>query len=737
MKSLIVFSHLRWDFVRQRPQHVLSRLAAHWRILYVEEPVFDAGDPWAELRAPLTNVTVLRPHTPLTAPGFHDDQIPLLRKLLTRAVARERLGRYGAWLYTPMALPLLQKLAPRTLVYDCTDELGGWRHAPRQLVQRENALLTMANVVFTASPTLYDARRGRNANVHCVPNGVDYPHFARATDPAIAADAVRACPRPRLGYCGVIDQRVDLDLIARVAALRPEWEICLVGPIARVDAATLPRAPNLHYLGPQRYEDLPSYLAGWDIALLPFTREAATRFLCPTKTLEYMAAEKPVVATSITDVRRLYGGVVEFADNADAFVRACERVLVEDGQSRAAAMRSFASRRSWDDVARDMRVCIDHVAAQGPTEAAARMYQSVAPNRARATVMRARAPSTAECVVIGAGATGLSAAYHLGRRALVLDRNARAGGGCRSIEDTGFTFDRGGHAVLSNDPLVRELCRLALGDSVHWQDAETAVVRGGVTLRRRADPDARFGYPLRGGFEALCAGFMPLLSADVALDAAVERISPLLRSIALRDGRLIGYRTLISTMPLPRLIEALGNEAPPALRRLVAALRYESMRCVNLGVGRPHLTDRHWIDFADDGLVDRIFVQGNASPHCNPPGGFGLTCEIAYTSASPLPATGRALIERCIAECARIGLVRHSDPILTANEVDVPFARVIDDEARAAIVHDVQEWLLRLGIILAGPRGAWQGANGPHPFVAGRHAAQMARELMPAAARTA
>lgn len=737
MRSLIVFSHLRWDFVRQRPQHVLTRLAQQWRILFVEEPVFDARDPWAELHAPATNITVMRPHTPLTAPGFHDDQIPLLRKLLARAVARERLGSYGAWLYTPMALPLLQKLSPRALVYDCTDELRGWRHAPRQLVQRENALLAMANVVFTASPTLHDARVGRNPEVHLVRSGVDRAHFARAIDARIAAPQVRSCARPRLVYCGVIDERIDLALLRGIAASRPEWELCIVGPVARIDPATLPQAPNLHYFGAQRYDDLPAFLAGCDIALLPFTREAATRFVCPTKTLEYMAAEKPIVATPITDVRRLYADVVEFADTAEAFVAACERLLLESGGARAAAMGAIAARRSWDDAASEMRVHVERAALRGPTETAARMYRAASGQRTQPASAGITRPFTSECVVVGAGATGLSAAYHYGPGALLLDRGARVGGGCRSVEDTGFTFDRGGHALVSNDPFVRDLCRLLLGDNVHWQDAETGVVRDGEIVPCRPESRTRFGYPLRGGFEALCAGFLPLLRADVELNAAVARISPLRRSVTLRDGRRIGYRTLISTMPLPRLIEALGDDVPAPLRRCAAALRHRSMRCVNLGVGRPHLTDRHWLTFPGDAWIERIFMQGNASPLCNPPGGFGLTCEIPYSPARPLPATGRALIDRCLGLCIAIGLVKPSDPILTANEIDLPYAGPVDDALRASVVSEARDWLARFGIVLAGRDGEWQAERAAHPFVAGRDAASTARDGAPAAARTA
>ncbi|HJU24974.1 MAG TPA: glycosyltransferase, partial [Casimicrobiaceae bacterium] len=378
MNELVVFSHLRWSFVYQRPQQILSRLARTWRVLFVEEPVYSSGDPRAELSAPAPNVTVLTPHTPLTAPGFHDDQIPLLGKLLRQTLARERFGDYAAWLYTPMALPLLTKLSPRIIVYDCMDELTAFKGAPRQLVQRESALLRVANVVFTGGPSLFDARRTRHFNVHHFPSSVDRDHFARGGDVAIAHPEVKALSRPRLGYFGVIDERLDYPLIEAIAKARPEWEICLVGPTAKIDPATLPHAPNLHYFGQRKYAELPAFLAGWDVAVLPFAHNDATRFISPTKTLEYMAAGRAIVSTSVEDVQRLYGDVVRFADTCKSFIAACEAALVEPEPSRAkrlAKMRAIVASTSWDEAAREMRRIIDDAAARGLTEAARMMLE--------------------------------------------------------------------------------------------------------------------------------------------------------------------------------------------------------------------------------------------------------------------------------------------------------------------------------------------------------------------------
>jgi UDP-galactopyranose mutase len=242
-------------------------------------------------------------------------------------------------------------------------------------------------------------------------------------------------------------------------------------------------------------------------------------------------------------------------------------------------------------------------------------------------------------------------------------------------------------------------------------------------------PNARFGYPLRGGFQALMNGFLPLLRGDLLLQADVERVSPLLRAVTLKDGRRFHYDTLISTLPLPALIHAMGDEAPGEIRRAASELRHVSIRCVNLGVARPHLSDRHWIYFPEDAVFHRVFLQGNASPHCNPPGGFGLTCEISYSPTKPLPATGAALIERCISDCIRVGVLDESDALITSNQVDMPYAYVIYDHGRAERVARIREWLANFDILLAGRYSEWEYYNSDHAFIAGKKAAETAQRL--------
>ena len=363
---VVVFSHLRWDFVYQRPQHLLSRLAARQPVLFVEEPEPDPAGParW-DRSAPAPGVTVFRPRTPLAEPGFHPAQLALVAPMMDEV--REAAGPGGiiAWLYTPMALPLARRLDPALVVYDCMDELSLFAGAPPELVAREAELMELADVVFTGGPSLYRAKRGRHPNVHCFTSSVDAEHFGRARagrpdTPDEPADQ-RDLPHPRLGYYGVIDERLDLPLLAALADAHPEWQLVLVGPVVKIDPATLPRRANIHYTGQRRYDELPAYLAGWDVCLLPFALNDSTRFISPTKTLEYMAAERPIVSTPITDVVEPYGDIVYLGDTPEAFIRACERALASDGaerERRGSLMRGVLARTSWDATVAAMIECM-------------------------------------------------------------------------------------------------------------------------------------------------------------------------------------------------------------------------------------------------------------------------------------------------------------------------------------------------------------------------------------------
>ena len=396
MQTLIVFSHLRWDFVYQRPQHLLSRLAKHYRVLFFEEPMRGKQTPFLQRLAPCANVEVLRPHTTVDAVGFHDDQLPELKQLLAEYLRDFSIDDYLVWFYTPMALPLLADLTPKAVIYDCMDELSAFKNAPRQMMQRETALLKRAQLVLTGGPSLYEAKRRLHGNVRCFPSAVDAEHYSPSTasangtsggvsSPHVTMPIVSSMPkpdrkrnpyneeaerlhasiaRPRLGFFGVIDERFDAELITAVADAAPHWQWVMVGPIVKIDPASLPKRANVHWLGQKSYEVLPHLVAQWDVCLLPFARNESTRFISPTKTLEYMAAEKPIVSTPIHDVMSLYGDSVSIAGTAKEFLVACEAALTEGATNRRLRierMREHVSDCTWDRTARDIHTEIKAV----------------------------------------------------------------------------------------------------------------------------------------------------------------------------------------------------------------------------------------------------------------------------------------------------------------------------------------------------------------------------------------
>ncbi len=364
--SIVVFSHLRWDFVYQRPQQLLSRLATRHRIVYVEEPLDGLSEPdsWM-LTRPAAGLLVARPRIARLAERSPQDVTATIAGLLRGLVAAQGLEKPVAWLYTPMAEPLIDAVDPSLVVYDCMDELSLFLGAPSELVRMEAELLARADLVFTGGVSLYEAKRNRHDRVSCFPSSVDAAHFAQAklgaNGLAEPADQV-VLPRPRLGYFGVIDERLDTTLIEAIADSHPEWQIIMVGPTVKIDPATLPTRPNIHYTGQRRYDELPAYLGGWDVCLLPFAMNEATRFVSPTKTLEYMAAERPIVSTPIADVVSSYGHIVYVADTPSSFVNACARALAAtpaDRATRAAAAGAVLAGTSWDVTASRMEQLIE------------------------------------------------------------------------------------------------------------------------------------------------------------------------------------------------------------------------------------------------------------------------------------------------------------------------------------------------------------------------------------------
>ncbi|HEY8357855.1 MAG TPA: glycosyltransferase [Ramlibacter sp.] len=364
MKSLVVFSHLRWNFVYQRPQHLLSRLAQRWPVIFIEEPVPGAGEDRMEHIAAAPGVQVWRPHVRGGAYGFHPDHQSVMERLVAQAMREQAVTDYWVWCYTPMALPLAEQLEPGGVIYDCMDELSAFKNAPQQLLDQETELLRISDVVFTGGRSLYNAKQHRHHNIHCFPSSVDAQHFRRAAQDHPKQAHVG---RPRLGYCGVIDERIDLELIAGIADARPDWQIVMVGPIVKIDPASVPQRANIHYLGQQGYDDLPAFISGWDVCLLPFALNESTKFISPTKTLEYMACGRPSVSTRIRDVVEPYGHVVPIHDDAAGFVQACEAALRRTPQEQAEhaqALAAIIARTSWDATATAMAELIADAEAE-------------------------------------------------------------------------------------------------------------------------------------------------------------------------------------------------------------------------------------------------------------------------------------------------------------------------------------------------------------------------------------
>jgi UDP-galactopyranose mutase len=364
LPDLVCLSHLRWNFVFQRPQHLLSRFARERRVFFFEEPVYGKGLARLEVTQSKEGVWVAVPHLP---EGLSEGEVmEHQRVLMDQLLAGHAIRNYVTWYYTPMALSFTRHLEPLAVVYDCMDELSAFRGAPPGLLYNEAELLRLADVVFTGGQSLYEAKKDRHPDVHAFPSSVDVAHFATARGAVEEPEDQASLPHPRLGFFGVVDERMDLELLAAVADARPDWQLVVIGPVVKIDEAHLPRRANLHYLGGKQYSQLPSYLAGWDVALMPFARNESTRFISPTKTPEYLAAGKPVVSTSIRDVVRPYGDMklVHIADAPEDFVRACEAALADERTTWLPRVDAHLANMSWDNTWSRMKVLLDAAAAR-------------------------------------------------------------------------------------------------------------------------------------------------------------------------------------------------------------------------------------------------------------------------------------------------------------------------------------------------------------------------------------
>ena len=480
--TLICFSHLRWKFVFQRPQHLMTRFAETRRTLVWEEPLpAEAGALASVERAEEGRVTVLTPRLP---EGMsREEATAVLGRLLSDELAERRIERPIAWYYTPMMLEFSRPVAENAaaVVYDCMDELSAFKFAPERLRQLERDLVGLADVVFTGGYSLYEAKRGWHANIHPFPSSVDRSHFAKARSLTPADDPAdqAALPHPRLGFYGVIDERMDLKLLAELADAHPEWSIVMVGPVVKVDPADLPKRANIHYLGGKSYAELPVYLAGWDVALAPFAINESTRFISPTKTPEYLAGGKPVVSTAIVDVKRHYGELdaVCVAGTHAEFIAGCEAalLLVRD---KSSAWREEADEAlvdlSWDSTYARMAALVDEAVVRHSQVATVQSRALHAPpaetGRDRGIVSPAVLPagrkSHYDALIVGAGFAGSIIAERLAtgsnKKVLLIDRRPHVGGNAFDVHDAAgvLIHQYGPHIFHTNsDEIVRYLSR--------------------------------------------------------------------------------------------------------------------------------------------------------------------------------------------------------------------------------------------------------------------------------------
>ena len=438
-ETLICFSHLRWDFVFQRPQHLMTRFARTRRVIVWEEPMLaEPGEEahlWTEVdeRSGVTRVVARLPWG-LDGRGIDET----LRRLLDGYLAREQVRRPVLWYYTPMMLGFSRHVPAAAIVYDCMDELANFKHAPPELMGLERELFSKADLVFTGGYSLYETKREQHPNVHPFPSSVDREHFAQARtlanvdEPADQADL----PHPRLGFYGVIDERLDLDLVAALADARPDWSIVMVGPVVKIEPEDLPQRSNIRYVGGKSYAELPRYLSGWDVALMPFAINEATRFISPTKTPEYLSGGVPVVSTPIKDVIRHYGDLqaVQVVSDAGSFVAACENALAlrEAGEDWLKPADALLADMSWDRTFGRMDKLIKEAVTRR-SDAAERRYGS-AP-----AVWPSTRAKPYDYLIVGAGFAGSVLAERLAtgsnKRIKIIDRRPHIGGNAFDVKD--------------------------------------------------------------------------------------------------------------------------------------------------------------------------------------------------------------------------------------------------------------------------------------------------------------
>lgn len=358
MQNILCFSHLHWDFVYQRPQHLLTRFAKQSNVFYFEEPRVNESD-FYEIDFS-DGVSIVK----IFINDAKDNRNQRLEKLINKVLQDQNIKIYSIWYYTPMALEYTSHLKPQLTIYDSMDELSAFRFAPPQLLGLEEELFKKADVVFTGGHTLYQAKKDRHHNIFPFPSSIDKQHFKAARYYTVDPADQKHIPTPRFGFFGVIDERFDIELLREISAKRPDWHFVIIGPVVKIDVNELPRAENIHYLGPKKYTELPEYISQWDIAMIMFAINESTEFISPTKTPEYLAAGLPVISTPIKDVVRPYGEerLVYIAEDAETFIRYGELELAKTSRKEwLTRVDNFLANESWDNTFEKMNLLISNV----------------------------------------------------------------------------------------------------------------------------------------------------------------------------------------------------------------------------------------------------------------------------------------------------------------------------------------------------------------------------------------
>lgn len=504
-QDLILFSHLRWNQQPQRPHRVAQAYARRGRVFFVEAPIRREGiTPCLETQQVAERLYVCQAYVPDLEANTWLSLAPLSGELLSR----HQIQDWIAWLYTPAAVPLLQDLQPRAIVYDCTTEVQNAIQGKPALQQAESELLEVADLVLANSPYLHRLLETRHPQVHCLLDAIDHQHFSSRAPAESTRQA--ALPRPRLGFFGTIDERLDVELLDRLAQAHPDWQFILVGPVICLEEEwALPQRPNIHYFGREKYEHLPDFLGGWDLCILPLRQGAQSCFTNPARLLELLATGHPVVSTKVAGFQDYFETSARFADAETEFVQACEEALAESvagRRRRQAGARALLERMSWERNLPALDALLDSLTGER------RLRQPVAAVQICGALPVPDRPHAApETVVLGAGLTGLSAALELGAQAVLLERRAWVGGRCRIREEGGFRFDCSGQVLTSRRADLHNLYQRLLGDNIHWQLAERWIHSHGTYIR----------YP----FHASLHGLPPAVARECLMGMLKARLT--------------------------------------------------------------------------------------------------------------------------------------------------------------------------------------------------------------------